>query len=303
MSEFHLRGLDGANPLGFLAALGTLRMATAAWPTSAVRMGWIQQSGGWRPRLEIAHVDVDEDVFLETLNAGLKKMEGHLAISFATDLNVDVRMFRAELAAALIAASPAEHVRADFLAAFGSDAIADEDGIISDTALRTMSGAGHQHFLGFMQQLVRETDVIHLRHALFETWRYQDDKPSMRWDPADDRRYALRWDEPSGDPVKTVRGANRLAIEALPLLPTMPAGRRLETTGFTHERGQGVLWSWPIWEPPICLDVVRSLIAMEELRSGIPDRSMLLSMGVREVFRSQRITQGKFRNFTPAVPV
>ena len=32
MSELTLKGLDGANPLGFLAAIGTLRIATVVWP-------------------------------------------------------------------------------------------------------------------------------------------------------------------------------------------------------------------------------------------------------------------------------
>jgi hypothetical protein len=165
-----------------------------------------------------------------------------------------------------------------------------------------MSGAGHQHFLGFMQQLAHATDLGNLREALFNVWRYRDDKPSLRWDPNDDRRYALRWDNPSGDSIKTVRGANRLAIEALPLLPAVPVGKRAETTGFTQERGRGVLWTWPIWHPPLSLDVVRSLLALREIQRETPDRGLLSRMGISEVFRCQRITQGKYRNLTPAAP-
>ena len=303
MSEFLLKGLDGANPLGFLAALGTLRTATAAWSTRSVKMRWAQRSGGWRPELEISEVEPDEGAFLERMNAELKKMEGHAALTFASDLTLSADAFRRELIAAQGSSTPADHVRAEFLTAFGSDVVSNEDGIISDTAFRTVSGAGNQHFLGFMQKLVRETDTGNLRDALFTTWRYRDVGMSMRWDPADDRRYALRWNEPSGDPVMTVRGANRLAIEALPLFTTMPVGRRLETTGFTQKRGRGALWSWPIWEVQACLDVVRSLLSMEELQDEVPDRNQLARRGVREVFRCQRITQGKYRNFTPAVPV
>ena len=35
-----LNGLDGANPLAFLAALGTLRGLTLAWPERRIRLSW-----------------------------------------------------------------------------------------------------------------------------------------------------------------------------------------------------------------------------------------------------------------------
>lgn len=121
--------------------------------------------------------------------------------------------------------------------------------------------------------------------------------------PQDDRRYALRWHEPSGDPIRTVRGANRLAIEALPVFPTAPVGQELNTTGFTQRRGKGVFLTWPIWKPMIELDIVRSLLAHSELQSERPNRKKLSKMGIAEIYRSQRITQGKFRNFTQSYPV
>ena len=37
---------------------------------------------------------------------------------------------------------------------------------------------------------------------------------SLRWDPADRREYALRWDDPSGTPATVQLGANRLAIDS-----------------------------------------------------------------------------------------
>ena len=46
-----LKGLDGSNPLAFLAALGTLRTLTVALPDETVRMSWEQADGAWRPRV------------------------------------------------------------------------------------------------------------------------------------------------------------------------------------------------------------------------------------------------------------
>jgi hypothetical protein len=305
MSEHRLvlPGLQGNNLLGFLAALGTLRTATRALPDVGIRMAWHGASDGWVPLLH-SSVALSRDDLVQGMLPALKAMAGHPALSFADDLAIDRERFAAVAAQAYAAVTCNERVFADFVAAFGCEALAtdDKEPRIQDTALRTMSGAGHQHFLGFMRELVGKTQADHLCAALFEPWTYADDKPSMRWDPQDDRRYALRWKEPSGDPVATVRGANRLAIEALPLLPTAPVGRLLQTTGFLRSRRDGVLITWPIWERPVTLETARSLVSLPELQNSSPDRARLQAMGIVEVYRSERITQGKYRNFTPSFP-
>ena len=302
-SPLVLNGLDGSNPLGFLAALGVFRTATHALPDINIRMKWKIDHGSWRPLL-MSRLELSADILLDRLAPFLKAMAGHPAFAFADDLALPAEEFRAVARKAFAQASQTDRIFADFISAFGCEALttSDRQPNIQDTALRTMSGAGHQHFLGFMRQLVEQTDIGHLRDALFKQWMYEDDKPSLRWDPADDRRYALRWKEPSGDPVRTVRGANRLAIEALPLLPTAPKGKTLSTTGFLQRYRVGAFFTWPIWETPISLDVVRSLISRHELHTETPDRRLLRKTGVVEIYRSQRITQGKYRNFTPAMP-
>lgn len=52
MSEIVMSGLDGGNPLGFLAAIGTFRTLSDAMPGN-VKMSWRQEMGGWRPCLVI----------------------------------------------------------------------------------------------------------------------------------------------------------------------------------------------------------------------------------------------------------
>jgi hypothetical protein len=224
-------------------------------------------------------------------------MAEHPAFTFSDNLKIPAKDFRRFAEGAALSAK--EDCAAEFAAAFACDSLTTEEGDVQDTGFRTMSGAGHQHFLAFMNQLARVTTAEHLRGALFSPWRYDEQKLSMRWDPADDRRYALRWSDPSGDVIRTVRGANRLAIEALPLLPVAPVGRKLETTGF----GRGTRWTWPIWDTPVSLDVCRSLLALSELQEKQPDRSVLLARGVVEVFQCERITIGKFRNFTQSQTV
>ncbi len=303
MNEIELTGLQGHNPLAFLAALGVLRTASALRKGRPMRMHWVESDGGWCPVLLSAFASPDE--LAESVHEALLSMRGHPAFGFADDLTIDGATFRGVAREAATVARPDDRVFADFIAGFAADGLPPDDpkvGRIQDTGLRTMSGAGHQHFLGFMRELVDGTTVAHLRSSLFERWSYTDEKPSLRWDPQDDRRYALRWREPSGDPVRTMRGANRLAIEAIPLLPTFPVGSKLATTAFRTWRRVGTFLTWPIWTCPASVDSVRSLLASSELRQRQPDRSALTARGVVEVFRSQRITQGKYRNFTPAEP-
>ncbi|MEK6210943.1 MAG: hypothetical protein AABM64_11340 [Pseudomonadota bacterium] len=77
---------------------------------------------------------------------------------------------------------------------------------------------------------------------------------------------------------------------------------QLETTGFRTSASRGTFWTGPIWETPIGLDDVCSLAALKDLQAETPDRPTLSARGVVEVFRSQRLTVGKFRNFTWGVP-
>jgi hypothetical protein len=199
-------------------------------------------------------------------------------------------------------ASPADRSTADYCVSFGSEAFADGD-MIGDTGLRTMSGAGHQHFLEFMREILRTTTADHIRSALFETWTYSDPRPSMRWDPQDDRRYALRASDPAGgqSPITTVRGANCLAIQCLPCFPTAPVNGEVRTRGFYRDRSR-VTFCWPIWDTPITINCLQSLLGHAEIVEERPSKGVLRPLGVIEVFHSRRLTVGRFRNFTTGVP-
>ena len=302
-TELVLSGLDGGNPLAFLAAVGTLRTVTRAASCAEWTLSWKMHDGHWSPVLG-GSIPLKEDSLIELLMPVLTSMNGNPALCFADDLTVTCEHFRGVAQDAHRAATLTNRHFADFVVAFGCDSLSvPRKDQIQDTALRTMSGAGNQHFLKFMRELVETTESVHLKDSLFAPWRYTDPRPSLRWDPLDDRRYALRWKNPSGDSVQTVRGANRLAIEALPLLPTAPGEHKLHTTGFSNRRGEGVLFTWPIWDMPLNVEIVRSLLSLAEIQEPRPNRDSLAARGVVEVYRSQRITVAKYRNFTRAVPV
>lgn len=301
MHEIELIGLDGRNLLGYLAALGTLRVLTLAEPETAVRMRWIDK-GWWRPVVHHPRINTGE----ELVRAVEAKVCGESSINPAWGIGKDLTLARIGFARHLRAQASAATLdlrgAADFLTAFGSDVLGTgaKKELMSDTEFRTMSGAGHQHFLGFMTELASGCRTEHLARALLGPWDYADDRPSLRWDPADYRPHALRADDPSGDPIKTMRGANRLAIEALPLFPTAPEGRRIRTVAF-RDRERKTEVTWPIWIEPLSLSAAASLLASEDVQKA--DRSTMTRRGIAQVFRARRFTDGKYRNFSPAKAV
>ncbi len=297
-----LSGLSGSTLLGFMAALGTFKTLAATVEGKNLRMTWTSTGGSYAPML-IGPVVPDKEMLLRNLHTALAVLKGHYVITVDKDLKISAEAFRyLSCYAADNFLSGTDTLGAEMTAAFGCAAIVNEENQIEDTSFRTMSGAGHQHFLEFMDVLAKGTTIEHLREALFGPWRYRDPSPIMRWDNEDDRRYALRWDEPSKDPVRTVRGANRLAIAALPLFPVVPnGGNTIATTAFSGRGSRGTFVTWPIWDRPLSLDATRSLLSLQALQNRRTNSSKELeSRGIRAVYRSQRITLGKYRNFTPA---
>lgn len=311
MTQYDFKGLRANNLVAFMAALGTLRVSTLVWPNLTPRLAWSDKGGCWSATLRLNDA-VTQDEFLARLHAYLAAQSNAPAMNIADDLTISSSDFHTTLDNARNRANANARTESDFLAAFGSDAVESKvggrpSGNIADTALRTMSGAGHQHFIGTMRTLISDTTEQHLDRALFTTWTYTDpmQNHSLRWDPNDDIRYALQWTEPSKDKNRQtmgcVWGAYRLAIEALPFFTTVSQANRLATTGFSDSR-KDVQFTWPIWDQFIGLDTAASLVALMNLKLSSLDRAELAKRGIQEIFRCRRITQGKFRNFTSAHP-
>lgn len=145
-----------------------------------------------------------------------------------------------------------------------------------------------------------------VRQTLFETWAYRDEKLSMRWDPIEDRRYALMDRDPTASDNKstTVWMANLLAYRALPLFPCAPARQELATTAWAPADEKDLAFTWPIWERSAPPDTIRSLLQLKGLAEPDKHRTVLRARGIAAIFRSRRIKVGAGSNykwnFTPA---
>jgi hypothetical protein len=192
--------------------------------------------------------------------------------------------------------------------------VAHKDEKVRATPFCAMFGQGHQNFLERLasvpkgivpKELQNETTSEELNspgkleQALFQDWNRIDRTQSFRWDPMEDRRYALRFVDPSGDKGLTVHGANRLASLGLPLLTAVPKRERGEArpcplmTSWKHKK---LMVSWPIWSRAATLS---SIIRMLNV---VPGGSTLPGWGQSVIYSAERISVGKFFNFTRATP-
>jgi CRISPR-associated endonuclease/helicase Cas3 len=374
--QIALRALDGANPLGFLAALGTLVTAHTSGYVRA-RLAW-RYEGKWLPiltglestpgrepdeqalsqalatglagrtipealetaraegqrqfesakknakkkrdeikkrklrgkeraaaiELEVAPLererDERRDAWLEALARAVPRAE----LALGKRLDCTAEEYREHVSAFRKRAGPAQRETLDLLAAFGSDAcLAERSESVEATPFQFITGSGHQFFLETVEKLMGEVTPDRVREALFESWQYRDEGLSMRWDPIEDRRYALMDRDPtaSGNKARTVWMANLLAYRALVLLPSAPR-HRLRTTGWLA--GDEPTFSWPLWSFPAPPDTIRSLLGLRELAAKHPKAVLLAARGVAVALRARRIKVGggaNFKlNFTPS---
>lgn len=199
----------------------------------------------------------------------------------------------------------------DLLAAFASDGCLHgsdskrKKEILAQTPFCFITGSGHQYFLDTARQLMEHVTPERVAATFFDPWTYDDEGLSMRWDPSEDRRYALMDRDPtaSDNKPRTAWMANLLAYRALALFPSAPTRGGLMTTGWSND-GQESALTWPLWGYPIDPDTIRSLLLLPELHSPAPDRPALRARGIEATFRARRIKVGagaNFKiNFTPA---
>ncbi|MFO0825917.1 MAG: CRISPR-associated endonuclease Cas3'' [Gemmataceae bacterium] len=301
-----LTGLDGANPLAFLAALGTLRLADRALP--GTRMSW-ESRGKWTPILHLPKELSPEELLAALLaNSGIQRR----CVSFVDDLKIPAGDFRGfALEAQTVARDDREF--ADFLAAYTDPLVTIQGGPNAGKTKPTEFYfiAGQQRLLKQARVIAEATTVSHLAKAVFSLWIYDDplDGLSLRWDPLDDLRYAIRFSNPSKDKSKAKRGsvlgANRLAFEAIPFFPCFSKGEKIVTTGFTNFKRRP-FFTWPVWTAAWGPASVRSsLTSLQPHRLGAEKQQIVPrdQLGIEAWFQCEKVANSDYSNFATACVV
>lgn len=293
MSRVVMTGLDGTNPLGFLASVGLLRVAAMRF--EAARLGFLDD-GSYRPFLEGIALPL-EDIVADDAAAGAGAQPWRLSYGkvekrgekMVEDLKAPPDAFRTFLLAGIDLWLKGNPEAVAFAAAFGTSTAVDGKGNTKPTAFHFT--AANQQFLGAMEATRARVDLTWSREALF---RRDASRPggNVRWDPTSERNYALMADDPTSEGTNVNAPLEWLAFRALPFFPTLPDKSRVQTTAVSG-RGDDAGFTWPLWSPPASARTVMSLL---RLRHG--GRS---SRGVFAIARStiRRTSQG-FGNFGPA---
>ena len=294
MNGTRLAGLEGTNPLGFLAALG-VQVAFASQPERP-RLWW---SADVTPRAVVDGnftVEGIADRALETfaewkdspaLNPSRMRKGDELKLS-AADLRTYLDLSRGGGPGCTLATA---------LVAEGS---MDNQGASKPSDLYFT--AGQQKFLGRARDILGGTSHEHLIAGLEGPWTYGSQLPSLMWDVVDDRDYALAANNPSLNRKLTNPGPEALAILGLSLHPVFMGRDGTLTQGCSGSWKSG-FYSWPLWRKPASPDAVRSLLAhayATEQQPVAEDRQRRFrSWGVTGVLRSPIRRTDHYGTFGP----
>jgi hypothetical protein len=298
LSQLQLVGLDGSNPLGFLASLGLLRVVPGA------KLGF------------------SEDGSFQAFVDGIDKSESDLALLIAADAEAaanecapwrftytkaatkkqgpqkvaDLKPppddFKKFLSTCIEAWLTGNDEAAGYAAAYGTDIAVDGRGNTKPTVFHFT--AAQQTFLGAVEGIRASLTQEWVEISLFKGHGERTGS-NLRWNPGAERNWALMANNPSGDGTRVDAPLEWLAFRGLPLLPSFPHGSRIITTGVVG-RGDDMTFTWPLWSIPASLPTMRSAIQID-WTGNIRERA---TRGIFAICRStiRRTSQG-FGNFGP----
>jgi hypothetical protein len=307
MTEHLLTGLDGQNPLGFLAAVGLLRVLDDDAQRRGVALPTLAYPDG--DVVPVVRTDLELDAIVALVLADARDQGDNPALQFAYGedgtraLPGDssaIRDLKPRPAAArellLDCASQPSRV-AGLAAAFFSELVQDRTkGNTKPTAFHFT--AGQQSFLAMVDDLRTGILDVDVREALLGPWRNTSTMPSLTWDSSVSRYYALRANNPSGEKRGSVAAANWLGVVSLEAFPVVPVGDSLETTAI-QGRWKTSVFRWPTWTSHASFRCVTSLLRVD---AGCWTASERKALGIAQVYgaRIQRSDQGGYGSFLPS---
>jgi hypothetical protein len=330
MNTLQLSGLKGTEPIGFLAAVGLLRVLAKRRTFGAVKLGWSDDSV-WSAVLFTEKTCDEEQLIGDLLVhmrgraafpvfAGVKPDGKPLDDAAWGDVKVAQDRFAMMLGAVQSEARPSDRETADFYSALGSELITlGNKDVVKPSALHMTSG--NQAFLESVRELARSLDTSApphpksavppadaFREAVFarngdgqQGWRAADEFSAMGFDPAREAVYALTATAPTSTGPRSTRAAVWLAIEAVPLFPVLPVSGRLHTRGFDR---RATTFRWPIWNEALAVDAVRTALGLAEVIDEEVAPERLDQLAIRAVMQSERVTIGQgYGQLRPAVRV
>ena len=297
-----LRGLEGTNPLGFLAALGVQVLFDTEpgqpklwWSDHVIPYAVINSE------FAIEHV-VDQALRVfpmwaasPALNPGLGSKADNTGKFSPQDLTRYLQSTRSQ--------QPGNR----FATALVAEGSLDGAGKVAKPTDLYFT-AGQLKFLKIARDILTGVDREALVEGLDGPWSYSSPFSSLGWDITDDRIYALAATNPAKTKKLTNPGAEALAILGMSRHPVY-AGRdvrgrdRTLTQGCAGPWRRGGTYTWPLWTRPASPNGVRSLLAHAAGdENSVRKRSRNYhGWGIKSIMRStiRRSAQGGYGTFGP----
>ena len=301
MTRAHFPGLDGSNPLGFLAAAGLLRILSRS--TNTARLGFLED-GSCRAFVEGFDADIIGAIVDDaTCSAGSQtwrltyEKQEKKGVKIVADLKAPPTDFEMYLHECLAQWLKGNGEGVAYAAAYGTSIARDGKDNTKPTAFHFT--AANQEFLKAVEESRSRVDTEWTHQALMVGYAARPGS-NLRWDPAAERNWALMANNPNDEGTSVNAPLEWLAFRGLPLFPTFPrnggARPRAITTAVTG-RGDELRFVWPLWSVPASVHTVASLVRLDWSRLSANERAR----GVFALCRSEirRTSQG-FGNFGPA---
>lgn len=297
MNRVILKGLNGTNPLGFLATMGLLRLLRQE--TDMARIGFLPD-GSFHPFVEGFNGDLAVLVCQDIVRAKGKQgwsleyeKQEKKGVKLVADLKAPPLAFATFLSACVEQWLKGSAEAVAYATAFGTSVAVDGKGNTKPTALHFT--AANQQFLGIVEAIRSSITSEWVLRSLFEGHAGRPGS-NLRWDPSAERNWALMASDPNEDGTSVDAPVEWLAFRGLPLFPSFPCGMRIITTA-VKGRGDDMEMTWPLWSTPISQETARSALQM----TWTNESGVRLMRGVFAVCTSaiRRTSQG-FGNFGPA---
>ncbi len=291
--ETHLPGLEGTNPLGFLAALGV--QVIFEKESEQPRLWWSDDI--------VPHAIVDGNFTVERITDQALKLfplwakSPALSPGFGGKAKDDAKFSTPEEIKKYLKTSQSCQYASSFATALlAEDSLANKGNAKPTDFYFT---AGGMQFLKIARELLEKCSSENIQSGLQGPWEYESTLPSMMWDVTDDRQYALSAADPSKNKKQINPGPEALAIFGLSTLPVFKGADITLTTGCSG-KWKRANYTWPIWKYPASSDAVKALLA--HVTHALEKRSQWYkSWGILKILQSRifRSDQGGYGTFSP----